>query len=60
MANTVFNAKQAAAELGRSAKTLMRWRKDKYGPPYRRIRGRVEYPKDKLSEWLDNQLVGAD
>ena len=42
---------EAAAIIGKSTKTLQRWRKIEYGPPFR-IKGRfVEYSRAAVQAW---------
>ena len=50
----------AAQKVGRSVRTLKRWRKKAIGPPYVRTdSGAVLYPEDKLEQWLEGRTVAA-
>lgn len=49
-----------AARLGRSVRTLKRWRKEKVGPPYVRTEtGGVLYDEAELEKWLKDRTVAA-
>lgn len=56
MSNDWLSAKEAAERLGRSPKTLERWRADDCGPPAYRAgglkRGRVRYRASEIDAWL--------
>lgn len=41
-----------AAELGRTVATLKRWRRNRQGPPYFRVHGRVLYDRKRVEAWL--------
>jgi predicted DNA-binding transcriptional regulator AlpA len=47
--------RRAAAILGRSQRTLQRWRKEGIGPPSTKIGRTVYYEISKLLEWLETQ-----
>ena len=47
---------QIAAEMiGLEAETLRSWRKDRKGPPYRKLGSAVVYPVAMLDAWLECQ-----
>lgn len=50
---------QLAERLSRSPATLIRWRRQRVGPPYVRIEGRVVYDPAKVAAWLDQRTVEA-
>lgn len=49
---------ELAAELKRSPATIMRWRRQRMGPPYLRVQGRVLYDRRQVEAWLRSQQVG--
>ena len=48
---------ELARELKRSPETLMRWRRQRSGPPYVRMQGRVLYDSDQVARWLRSNTV---
>jgi uncharacterized membrane protein len=50
---------EAAAELGRTARTLAYWRSRRIGPAFTQIagKGQVLYRRDSLVRWLHSQEV---
>jgi predicted DNA-binding transcriptional regulator AlpA len=51
-----FSVKELADMLGTDLKCLYRWRREKRGPPYIRLVGRIYYPKGAFEEWLKQQM----
>jgi len=51
---------ELASELKRSPETIMRWRRQRSGPPYLRIQGRVLYDRAQVENWLQQQAVNAE
>ena len=53
--------RDAAVLLSVCSKTLANWRRDKIGPPYRRIGGRILYSLDALRDYLsiDDRAEGG-
>ena len=54
-----ITTQQLAERLNRSPATLIRWRRQRVGPPYVRIEGRVVYDPAKVAAWLDQRTVEA-
>jgi DNA-binding transcriptional MerR regulator len=50
---------EAAAELGRTARTLAYWRKRRIGPAFTQIagKGQVLYRREAILRWLEQQEV---
>ncbi|MEO1018094.1 MAG: helix-turn-helix domain-containing protein [Pseudomonadota bacterium] len=46
-----------ASMLGVTAETLLRWRSQGYGPPYRKRGRRVVYVREQVEEWDEAQTV---
>lgn len=44
---------ELAKELGRSLKTLTRWRTMKKGPPFIRMGPDILYPREGVKRWLE-------
>jgi hypothetical protein len=44
-----YSEERAAAEVGKSTRTLQRWRAKRIGPPYNELIG--GYPEDGLADW---------
>ena len=49
----MLTAAEVAKLLRTSRWNLMLWRKERLGPPFLKIKGRVLYPRDLLMEFLD-------
>jgi predicted DNA-binding transcriptional regulator AlpA len=47
---------RVALILGRSAQTIKSMRRDKVGPPYNMIGGRVRYLASDLESWFNREL----
>ena len=43
---------ELANQLGRSVRTLKRWRAQRIGPPYIRLGREVRYRRDAVRSWL--------
>ena len=43
---------ECAAELGRNARTLKRWRDLRQGPPYLRIGRQIYYRRQAVRDWF--------
>jgi Helix-turn-helix domain len=52
--------RQAARELGKCFRTLIRWRESGVGPPVTRIGNAPRYRKEALRQWLLAQEVNFD
>ncbi len=50
---------QTAAVLSIARSTLARWRVERWGPPYIRLRGAIRYDADDLNEWMRRRTVPA-
>ena len=50
---------ELAAELKRTAHTLERWRRQRIGPPWIRLQGRVLYDRHQVEAWISSQQVGG-
>ena len=50
---------ELAGQLKRSPETLVRWRRQRIGPPYLRVQGRVLYDRASVEAWLASQQVKA-
>ncbi|HIF25204.1 MAG TPA: DNA-binding protein [Micavibrio sp.] len=48
-----ITAKEAAAYLRISVRTLERWRAQKLSPPYQKVNGKILYSTHTLKEWID-------
>lgn len=46
---------ELAAELHRSTETVKRWRRERKGPPFLRLQGRVLYDRADVEAWLQQQ-----
>lgn len=56
-----LTAKQLAAQIGVSTKTLERWRSEGKGPPYlKTATGRIRYLVAGLDEWAKENMAHAD
>lgn len=59
LASAKFTTEELALELKRSPATLMRWRRQRIGPPYIRLQGRVLYDRNQVESWLHAQTVSS-
>ena len=60
MTQTVpLTTSEAADLLRRRPPTLERWRRQRIGPPFYRINGRVAYDRDDIEAWLVEQKRAA-
>lgn len=50
---------ELASELKRNPHTLARWRRQRIGPPWIRLQGRVLYDRHQVEAWLASQQVGG-
>lgn len=48
---------ELATELKRSPETIIRWRRQRIGPPFLRVQGRVLYERNKVEAWLQSKQV---
>lgn len=48
---------ELANELKRSPETIIRWRRQRIGPPFLRVQGRVLYERNKVEAWLQSKQV---
>jgi predicted DNA-binding transcriptional regulator AlpA len=60
MPRTYLTSEQAADEIGVSLSTLAKWRVAGKGPPFKRLGGRVYYPEQEISRYLDEQEAELD
>jgi hypothetical protein len=51
--NGGVDSNTAAVILGRKPRTLAQWRWQRVGPPWKRVRGRIEYDYDVLVNYED-------
>ena len=52
-----LTTRECAAELKRAPETLIRWRRQRIGPPFLRVQGRVLYDRNKVEAWLQSKQV---
>jgi len=57
--SNLITTAELAEILKRSTATLMRWRRQRTGPPYLRVQGRVLYDRRQVEAWLQAQQVGV-
>ena len=50
---------EIAKDLKRAPETLIRWRRQRVGPPYIRVQGRILYSRRQVQQWLDEQTCKA-
>jgi len=50
---------EAAELLRRSPATLTRWRRQRTGPSWADVQGRVLYPREKIEAWVEAHTVEA-
>jgi len=53
------NEREAAVMISVSVKTLQRWRHNRSGPPYIKLKHLVRYSVKDLQSWLDRYKVSA-
>ncbi len=53
---TLLLLNEAAAYIGRPAKTLQRWRHEDRGPRSASVGGRIVYDRDDLDSWIDAEF----
>ncbi|WP_147164031.1 helix-turn-helix transcriptional regulator [Pararhodospirillum oryzae] len=46
---------QLAARLGVTTRTVMRWRVERFGPPYLRLGRSIRYRLDDILQWENNR-----
>jgi predicted DNA-binding transcriptional regulator AlpA len=49
--------KQVAERLGLQEDTIYRWRNQKVGPPYYKIRNTIYYKPEDIDAWIEAQRV---
>jgi hypothetical protein len=55
-----MTTQELANELKRTPETLIRWRRQRLGPPFLRLQGRVLYDRNVVEKWINAQSVGGD
>lgn len=55
-AEQMLSPKELAAELSKCQRTLATWRRDKAGPPYIRVVGRIYYRRADIEDWKRRNL----
>jgi predicted DNA-binding transcriptional regulator AlpA len=50
--DTYLTEPEAAERIGRSSRTLFRWRMSRSGPPHIRLGGEIAYRESAIAEWL--------
>lgn len=53
----LLSTPEAAKQLRRSEFTLKRWRRERTGPPYVLICGRVLYDPAHLERWIESSTI---
>jgi predicted DNA-binding transcriptional regulator AlpA len=53
----LLDERRVAAMLGRSPRTLQRWRTEGKGPPSTKIGREVFYEPNDLQEWIDEEKI---
>lgn len=48
---------ELARELKRSPATIIRWRRERRGPPYIRLQGRVLYDRSQVESWMLSNTI---
>lgn len=59
MADRLLNTVELADRMNLSPLTLKRWRVEKFGPPWKRLkgkRGEVRYPESLADKWMKEDL----
>jgi hypothetical protein len=54
---TFLTSTEFAALAKTSRRSVERWRREKKGPPYHRVRGKVLYERDVALEWIRSQTA---
>ncbi len=54
-----LTTRELASELKRAPETIVRWRRQRIGPPWIRLQGRVLYDRKTVEAWLQGQQVQA-
>lgn len=54
-----WTPRQTAAAINRSLPTLERWRRERRGPPFYRICGRVLYDPADVAAWIEQQKAAT-
>lgn len=54
-----LTTREVATALKRAPETVTRWRRQRIGPPYIRVNGRVLYDREAVQAWLEDQQVKA-
>ena len=49
-----MTTRELALEIKRAPETLIRWRRERVGPPYLRMGGRVLYDTQEVEAWLQS------
>jgi len=52
VARDLLTEAQLADELGRSVRTIQRWRAQRVGPPFIRLGREIRYRPDAVRDWL--------
>ena len=55
----LLTERETAAIVRRAPITLRKWRKDKRGPKFILLAGRVYYPRRDLEAWIRSQPTGG-
>jgi hypothetical protein len=50
---------EIANDLKRAPETLVRWRRQRVGPPYIRVQGRILYSRKQVQQWLESKTCKA-
>lgn len=56
----LINVNDAAGRLGVNPRTLMKWRKEKRGPRFKRIEGCIRYSIGDLDLFIDSATEQSD
>lgn len=54
-----MTTQELATELKRTPETLIRWRRQRTGPGYLRVQGRILYDRKVVEQWLEAKSVQA-
>lgn len=58
-ADEMLVTNEVSSLVRRSPETLVRWRRQRVGPPFIRMQGRVLYSRARVMKWLQDQSVQA-